>query len=836
MFDINSFDSQGNSFELRCFDFNGNHIDHLTQWDVNQELYIEHWDYEHTPIFNFYNIKSKNALVVKGSVESDGRAKCSIPNILLTEPYSISVFIYLENNNSGRTVHISQIPVLKKLKPNDYEYKENIEYVSWIKLEAEAREYLAELEAELGTAKDNADKAEECAKSAKTSEENAKESEDNAKISEQNAKESEDNINEYLDGVQKRLSEIPVFETREELFNQVISTSLSTYLVDNFSLNLQNGELYYVTINGVKYECKACTVDDFCILTNDGVVTSEHKDFFRVRTPNTNNYFTVYRKVSGEYSLIIEKPTYHKLDNKYLSIDDELSIDSENPVQNKIVTDNLNKIEYSLSTIPEFESYEEIFNGMVKTYDDFEWAEFGDDVFLEYQESELYTITFNDEIPIRVMAKLMDDTYPLLYRLDIDTAHGLIASPTMIGCPNIGTHHVVINKVIYNKLDEKYLPVVGKDFINAGTLSTISELQEYDFKEDELYNLFTPSDSELSNVLNGGAYSYWIATYFVDTADMPNGTIRYLRLTNKYDGRIFRIDLHNGDVIQLNTESSGGTGGGGGNITVDQTYKPTSSNAQSGKAVAEALQLEKDIINAGTFSTIDKLQEYIFEENKIYNLFIPRDSQLSSSLGLSTETYWVATYVMSMTTLRYLLLTNKYDGRKFRVNLFDGEITQLNTESGGGGNITVDQTYKPTSSNPQSGKAVFEAVNTVFTELGEFADYCYEELDKKADRGTLEIDLDYNPDSPNAQSGNAVAQATGGFVKRNLTAYMPIGATELINNGIDNYSLYSYKLSTELPVMLTLKDIKEVIVGDIDTVLDELHAYAQSLISGGAAE
>lgn len=178
MFNVNSFDSQGNSFEVSCYDFKGNHIDHLTQWDVNQELYVEHWDYEYTPVFNFCNIKSKNALVVKGSIEPDGRAKCIIPNILLTEPYSISVFVCLENDTFGRTVHISQIPVLKKLKPNDYEYKENIEYVSWVKLEEEARAFVKELsdavdeyEKILGTAKDNADLAALSEKAAKESEE-----------------------------------------------------------------------------------------------------------------------------------------------------------------------------------------------------------------------------------------------------------------------------------------------------------------------------------------------------------------------------------------------------------------------------------------------------------------------------------------------------------------------------------------------------------------------------------------------------------------------------------------------------------------------------------------
>lgn len=54
--------------------------------------------------------------------------------------------------------------------------------------------------------------------------------------------------------------------------------------------------------------------------------------------------------------------------------------------------------------------------------------------------------------------------------------------------------------------------------------------------------------------------------------------------------------------------------------------------------------------------------------------------------------------------------------------------------------------------------------------------------------GSVTVDQTYNPDSENAQSGKAVAQAINGAI------------------------------------------------GDISTAFDELHAYAQALISGGDTE
>lgn len=163
--------------EIDCYDLQGNSIDYVTQWDINQVLYIEDWKHDEMPIFHFCNKNSKMSLVVVGE-KDENRIKAKIPNILLQEPYPITAFLYKANDESGTTVYATRIPINKKPKPNDYEYEDNAEHISWAKLEAEAVAFLnrlenttKEYETTLGTAKENADKAAQYASEAKSSEE-----------------------------------------------------------------------------------------------------------------------------------------------------------------------------------------------------------------------------------------------------------------------------------------------------------------------------------------------------------------------------------------------------------------------------------------------------------------------------------------------------------------------------------------------------------------------------------------------------------------------------------------------------------------------------------------
>ena len=128
---------------------------------------------------------------------------------------------------------------------------------------------------------------------------------------------------------------------------------------------------------------------------------------------------------------------------------------------------------------------------------------------------------------------------------------------------------------------------------------------------------------------------------------------------------------------------------------VDQVYSPTSSNPQSGKAVAEAVDGKQDKLVSGTNIKTVNGQDILGSGN----------IQVSS-------------------------------------------------------NITVDQVYTPTSSNPQSGKAVAEALQGIQT----------------GESGTIVIDQVYTPESENAQSGKAVAQVIGTVEERiqNIDGIIPI--------------------------------------------------------------
>lgn len=144
-------------YEIMCFDKYGNSIDEFVQWDTNIVMYID-WEHNCTPIFQFGNTKSDRLLVVKGeavNIENKNVARVSVPNILLQQAYPIIGFVYLESEVDGnehyyvgKTEYNFNIPVRAKNKPSDYKFSENTEYISWVNLQEELRERIADLDSE----------------------------------------------------------------------------------------------------------------------------------------------------------------------------------------------------------------------------------------------------------------------------------------------------------------------------------------------------------------------------------------------------------------------------------------------------------------------------------------------------------------------------------------------------------------------------------------------------------------------------------------------------------------------------------------------------------------
>lgn len=137
-------------FEAKCYDMHGNSIDGFTQWDINQSMVIKlescddvnHNQSEYIrvePNVHFSNVKRDKALVVRASVVGNDVISVQVPNILLTEPYPLLIYVYYTNKNDGddydkptaqATIIRTEIPVRKRDEPHDYYYVENIDRIT----------------------------------------------------------------------------------------------------------------------------------------------------------------------------------------------------------------------------------------------------------------------------------------------------------------------------------------------------------------------------------------------------------------------------------------------------------------------------------------------------------------------------------------------------------------------------------------------------------------------------------------------------------------------------------------------------------------------------------
>lgn len=131
-------------FEAKCYDTHGNSIDGFTQWDADQSMVIKLEscdDVNHidpnllsvSPEVHFSNVKRDKALVVRASVIRSDEIFVKVPNILLTEPYPLLIYVYYTdsvNTSSQATIVRTELPVRKRNEPHDYYYVENIERIT----------------------------------------------------------------------------------------------------------------------------------------------------------------------------------------------------------------------------------------------------------------------------------------------------------------------------------------------------------------------------------------------------------------------------------------------------------------------------------------------------------------------------------------------------------------------------------------------------------------------------------------------------------------------------------------------------------------------------------
>lgn len=137
--------------EVFCTDKDGNLVERLTQWDVDQYILIGGSGLAEAPKIHFCNTCSKEALVVESVIE-DGVVKVKIPNILLQDGLLIIAYLYVYapdvSTVSAMTKATIRIPVRPRPKPSNYPYIENVDYISAIKLEEKIKNEIDSLSGE----------------------------------------------------------------------------------------------------------------------------------------------------------------------------------------------------------------------------------------------------------------------------------------------------------------------------------------------------------------------------------------------------------------------------------------------------------------------------------------------------------------------------------------------------------------------------------------------------------------------------------------------------------------------------------------------------------------
>lgn len=137
--------------EVFCTDKDGNLVERLTQWDVDQYILIGGSGLTEAPKIHFCNTCSKEALVVESVIENDA-VKAKIPNILLQEGLLIIAYLYVYapdvSTVSAKTKATIRIPVRPRPKPSNYPYIENVDYISAVKLEEKIKNEIDSLSGE----------------------------------------------------------------------------------------------------------------------------------------------------------------------------------------------------------------------------------------------------------------------------------------------------------------------------------------------------------------------------------------------------------------------------------------------------------------------------------------------------------------------------------------------------------------------------------------------------------------------------------------------------------------------------------------------------------------
>lgn len=129
--------------EITVYDKNGNSITELTQWDSNIEIQIKEPSITKAYQMHFCNKDSEVAYTMKSTYDR-GILKCTLPNILLKTPYTITGYVFADLNPEKRSIFTFKIYVRKKPRPMDYAYVDNVDALNLLSVLQECSTYAKE--------------------------------------------------------------------------------------------------------------------------------------------------------------------------------------------------------------------------------------------------------------------------------------------------------------------------------------------------------------------------------------------------------------------------------------------------------------------------------------------------------------------------------------------------------------------------------------------------------------------------------------------------------------------------------------------------------------------
>lgn len=125
--------------DLTCYDAYGSLISNFYQWDSGLKIFFENI-FPELPVVHFCNKTIEKTLCVPSSYTDDGRIQVDVPNVLLLDPYPMSVYVFLIHDGEERTVLYKKIPVRERKQPEDFLFSENLEVIHLSELQKDVLE------------------------------------------------------------------------------------------------------------------------------------------------------------------------------------------------------------------------------------------------------------------------------------------------------------------------------------------------------------------------------------------------------------------------------------------------------------------------------------------------------------------------------------------------------------------------------------------------------------------------------------------------------------------------------------------------------------------------